>query len=261
MTQDGHQYYIDDMMINGAAYLSDDFFNDSLGLKVVCDQANKTMKLQRMNENDITIKTVKETSGDDKIDITLQYPQIDGLKDQKIENQINGIFQQAAAAAKAEGLKNLASDDYVTGGNKYETYFDYRVKYNQNNLLSVILLNYQYTGGAHGGTFQKGYTFDLQTGKQYEIKDLFREKSNYISLFNNIVKDGIKSRELPDLTPFVSIADNQAYYLDNSGISVYFQQYEYFPYAAGIQSFTADYSQIKELLIPGLSALAQDSTK
>jgi hypothetical protein len=90
---------------------------------------------------------------------------------------------------------------------------------------------------------------------------LFRENSNYAQLFNKIVKDGIQTSELTSLTPFVSIAENQSYYLDNTGVSVYFQQYEYFPYAAGIQHFTADYSQLKEMLIPELSTLAQSGLK
>lgn len=256
-----HQYSIDDVIINGSTYLSEDFFTDSLGLKVAPDQAKKTIGLQKINENNIAIKTVKEASEEKSIDITLQYPQIDGLENQKAEDKINGIFKQAAAEAKNEGLSNIASADYVIGANKYETYLDYRVKYNQNNLLSVILLDYQYTGGAHGGTIQKGYTFDLRTGKQYDIKDLFRENSNYAQLFNGVVKDGIKTRELTSLTPFVSITDNQPYYLDNMGVSVYFQQYEYFPYAAGIQHFTADYSQLKEMLIPELNTLAQSGSK
>jgi hypothetical protein len=100
MTDGDHQYFIDDTIINGSAYLSEDFFTDSLGLKVAPDQTNKTIGLQKIKENNITMKTVKEVSEDDKIDITLQYPQIDGLKDQKVQDKINGIFKQAAAAAE-----------------------------------------------------------------------------------------------------------------------------------------------------------------
>jgi inhibitor of cysteine peptidase len=200
---------------------------------------------------------MKETSSDGKLDVTLNYPQLSGLSDQAVQDRINALFKQEAASAKQEGLDNIKDYPSSLSPNKYETYFDYRIKYNRNNLLSVIFLDYQYTGGAHGSTIQKAYTLDLQTGKEYTMKDLLKTGSDYASLFNSTVKQGIKDRELYELTTFSAISTDQAFYLDNSGVSVYFQQYEHFPYAAGIQAFTLDYRALKDILDPSLSFLCR----
>ncbi len=258
VTEGDHQYFIGVMPASAKAYLTQDFFNDSLGLSITQDQSDKSFSLESAGtEIGVSIKNMKETSSDGKLDVTLNYPQLSGLSDQAVQDRINALFKQEAASAKQEGLDNIKDYPSSLSPNKYETYFDYRIKYNRNNLLSVIFLDYQYTGGAHGSTIQKAYTLDLQTGKEFTMKDLFKTGSDYASLFNSTVKQGIKDRELYELTTFSAISADQAFYLDNSGVSVYFQQYEYFPYAAGIQAFTLDYRALKDMLVPSLSFLCR----
>lgn len=260
VNENGHQYYVNENIINNTLYMDEEFFNDSLGLKVQRYEQNKMIEVESIKENNIDIEAVNEESKQDKIDMTLIYPKISGLADATIQNELNTFFKNEAETAKWEGqeyLKEFTSESLGYDGNlnKFETYFDYRVKYNQNDLLSIIFYDYQYTGGAHGSTIQKTYTFDLKTGKEIHFKDLFKNESGYLTLFNNVIKSEIKCRELYELAPFNSIADDQVFYLCNNGVSVYFQQYEYFPYAAGIQSFTADYSDLKEMLNPDFSFL------
>jgi len=258
MTEGDHQYFINVMPASAKAYLTQDFYNDSVGLKITLDQANKSVGLKSSGtETGVTIKNVNETSDDEKIDVTLNYPQLSGLADQAVQDGINSLFRQEAASAKQEGQQNIKDYPPSLSPNKYETYFDYRIKYNRNNILSVIFLDYQYTGGAHGSTIQKAYTLDLQTGKEYAMKDLFKTGSDCAALFNSEVRQGIKDRELYELTTFSAISADQAFYLDNSGVSVYFQQYEYFPYAAGIQTFTLDYPALKDVLDSSLSFLCR----
>jgi len=252
VTDGDHQYYGDSQIIDGKAYMSDEFYNDAFGLKVAVDPAKKTINLESTTENTITIKNVTETAGNDKIDIELKYPQISGLADQTVQSKLNAFLKSEADAAKQEGLTYTA--DFPDGMiNKCQTYFDYRIKYNQNDLLSVVFLDYQFMGGAHGSTIQKAYTFDLKTGKEYTMKDLFKTGSDYAASFNSAVKTGIKERDLFELTTFSAIAADQAYYLDNAGVTVYFQQYEYFPYAAGIQTFRIEYPALADLLNPEMS--------
>jgi len=148
---------------------------------------------------------------------------------------------------------------------KYETYFDYKLKYNQNGLLSVTFLNYQYTGGAHGLTVQSSHTFNLKTGEEYKLKDMIKDDADYVTLISGIVEKQITKRAkegiLPEqpLTPFVAIKDEQDFYLSNNGVVVYFQLYEYFPYVAGIQEFAVDFSELKDILKADFHFLSEKS--
>ena len=264
-----HAYYMsgDYTIIGDSTYMGPDFFSENFGLSVRWDRQNGIVQLENVKENAISIKTVKEASDTDTIKITLQYPQVDGLADKTVQDRLNAVFSQLAGDAKNEGLKNVdemekaMASGYAGSPNKYETYFDYRLKYNQNELLSVVFLDYQYTGGAHGLTVQSSHTFNLKTGEEYKLKDLVKSDADYVSFISNTVKNEIDARVkegiLPDyaIAPFEAIREDQDFYLSNNAVVVYFQQYEYFPYAAGIQEFPVEFSALQDLLRPAFGFL------
>jgi hypothetical protein len=53
-----------------------------------------------------------------------------------------------------------------------------------------MLINYAYSGGAHG------MTIDVTTGKRYKLSELFQKNSNYVEKISEIVKNQIKERDL-----------------------------------------------------------------
>jgi hypothetical protein len=247
-----HEAYIPGgyRLINGRTYLRQDSFSDDLGLKVVWDKVNNKVILQEVKENSFTINTKKENSETQTLKLTLQYPELKGLDNAEVQNELNSLFARLAGEAKARGqeVEQYIGQDEITRHIKAEVYFDYQVKYNQSGLLSIVFMDYLYSGGAHGGTVQSSYTFDLKTGKEYEIKDLFKDGSDYISIISSEVKKQMQEREMTVLlAPFDSIKADQDYYLSNNTVVVYFQQYEYLPYAYGIPEFAVDFSLMKDM--------------
>ncbi|MDD4239086.1 MAG: DUF4163 domain-containing protein [Desulfotomaculaceae bacterium] len=271
ITANDHTYHTSDYTtIEDRTYMGTDFFSENFGLRVSRDGQNGLVQLESVQENAISIKTIKEASETDIIKITLQYPQIDGLVDQTVQDNVNSILKKIAMDAKSEGLKNLEeaqkelAPGYTGSPNKWETYFDYRVKYNQNGLLSFVFLDYQYTGGAHGLTVQSSHTFNLNTGEEYRLRDLVKSDADYVAFISDIVRNEIdvriKEGRLPDYwitTPFEAIKEDQDCYLSNDGVVVYFQQYEYFPYAAGIQEYSVEFSTLKDMLKPEFLQLTE----
>jgi hypothetical protein len=268
---DGHNYYLDTdyKVIEDRTYLGADFFSDSFGLRILWDRQNGPIQLASVQQNAISIKTMKEASETGLIKITLQYPRVDGLEDRTVQDRINSVFNEAAGEARNEGLKNAEEmENYIVSGytgspNKCETYFDYRLKYNQKGLLSVVCLDYQYTGGAHGLTVQSSHTFNLKTGEEYQLEDLFETDADYVSIISKAVKDEIgmriKEGSLPDysIAPFEAIREDQDFYLSNDAVVVYFQQYEHWPYAAGIQEFPVEFSKLQDMLKPEILQMLQ----
>lgn len=105
-------------------------------------------------------------------------------------------------------------------------------------------------------TVQSSHIFNLVTGEEYKLRDLFKIDADYVSLVSDTVRDEINERikegKLPDhfLVPFQTIKDDQDFYLSNHALVVYFQQYEYFPYAAGIQEFPVEFPALRDMLKP-----------
>lgn len=266
ISDNGHTYYaqsdsgngID--VISGSSYLDSELFDSIFSMKTKFDTAKNQVFLSGSTENSIKISAVSLNANEKYLDATIQYPQISGLKDSSIQEGINDVLKKAALSSETEGQKNASdmaqyiSEGYEYGDARCVTYFDYSVRYNQQDLLSVILTDYQFLGGAHGSTYQSSYTFDLTTGKTLSLSDLMQSGTDYTAYFNSGIRKAIDERVASGLLyefetgKFSSIGDNPAYYLTENGIVFYFQQYDYFPYAAGIQTFSFPYSDLSKLL-------------
>lgn len=261
----GHAYYMGGFSLSSGimydknlVYLDSRLYEEDFAITANYDKQNDKVMAQTISQNPIYIKPIKFTGYGDSLHVTLQYPQFYKLSNSTVQQEINDLMIDLALAAQKEGLKNAYDlmwtmiEGYDGSPNKAETYFDYHIKYNQNNLLSIVLTDYQYAGGAHGLTVQSSYNFDLASGQDLKLSDLMKSNSGYISYINSVIRDEIDNRaatgELMELTPFETITPDQPYYLSNEGLVIYFQQYEYFPYAAGIQEFTIKYTDLAPYL-------------
>ncbi|MGL6105990.1 DUF3298 and DUF4163 domain-containing protein [Romboutsia sp.] len=147
-----------------------------------------------------------------------------------------------------EQLEN-SGEDYVKY--KYETYVDYEVPYDQNNLISIIITKYQFTGGAHGMTFLDNYNYNLLTGERLQLKDMFKDGVDYKSIVNDYINKEISKNPedyFKDEGGFKGIIENQNFYLEDDGIVVYFSLYEIAPYYVGIPKFKLKYEDFKDYL-------------
>ena len=262
-----HESYLPEIfkLADGKTYLRETFLEDYLGLDV--SHSDAMVKITPIKVNPISVKTIRETSETDEIKITLLYPQLEGVADKTVQDNLNGAFKKVAEDARNEGLKNASELEeakesakeagYETTPNKCETFFDYLVKYNQNGLLSIVFLDYQYSGGAHGLTVQSSTTRNLSTGQEYQLKDFFVQRTDHVSIVSQEVKNLMEEQGLTEalLNPFSAISADQNYYLTNDDLVVYFQAYEYFPYAAGIPEFSIKYSRLKGNFKPGFEFL------
>jgi hypothetical protein len=112
----------------------------------------------------------------------------------------------------------------------------FEIKTNERGILSLSLLVYSYAGGAHGLTVIKSITFNMSTGKQYELQDLFKSDSDYVTILSDIIQKKITEWETLLLDEFTHIRSNQDYYLADHSLVIYFQLYEISPYVAGFIS-------------------------
>lgn len=251
--------------VSDRLYMRSDLLSRLLGLDVRVENEKNTVTVLRIIQNILTVKTKRTDLSEGLLTATIQYPVLSGPWNSDALDSINAVFKQAADSALGQGrrdaadLKNVANA-YAASGNdssaslQCSTYFDYNIEYNQNGLFSIILSNYQYAGGAHGSTIQTAYTFDLNTGKQLKLADFMQSGSDYLNVLNSSVRSQIDSRvtsgELYEFSdsPFQTLGDNPDFYLSGDGFTFYFQQYEHFPYVAGIQKFPVSYSAVSQLL-------------
>lgn len=173
--------------------------------------------------------------------IGLSYPDIIKLDNQDAQQAINGTVQE-------EIYKMIIEQGYEEDYTK-EIWGDYKVKLNKHNLFSLLIYINSYSkGAAHGLTALKAMTFDVQSGKNYELADLFINNSNYVNRINKVIKEEMVEKDIPLLVEFETIDKKQDFYLTKDALIVFFQLYEYTPYAYGIPEFTIPYSNLEDII-------------
>ena len=121
----------------------------------------------------------------------------------------------------------------------YQLYARYKVT-NNSDIISFYIDYYQFSGGAHGITNRISYNIEKLSGKELQIKDIFKENFNYKDVINNEISRQISKdpdRYFTGKDGFNGINDNQNFYIKNGTLVVYFGLYEIAPYASGISEF------------------------
>jgi hypothetical protein len=175
--------------------------------------------------------------------VLVSYPRIEGLKDSQIETKINeeieNIFTQYRKELKEEDALSVEVDYSI----------DLR-----NNLLTVVMTGYDYSFGAtHGMPLMEYNYININTGEFYQLKDLFKEDSDYTSKINELINIEINKRIEEDEDSFFSdaftgIKEEHNFILLEDSIIIYFYPYDIAPYGEGFPEFAIQLGDIMELI-------------
>ena len=147
-------------------------------------------------------------------------------------------------------LHSRWQEDKMYGGTLVERYGldgEYKVLYNGDKLLCVEQQGYLFTGGAHGATLYDVSTFDLSTGKELALADLFKPGSDYLARINKVVDAQVKANPEKFFGP-VEVKDGDKFYFDGKVLVVTYAPYEVAPYAAGVVSFVVPADGLSDIL-------------
>lgn len=186
-------------------------------------------------------------------ELQIMYPKV-YLKDAKIMAKINSKimgdikdFQGSIVNDANQAYKESQKEDYFTmqpfiGMTKFKVH-------RHVNVLSITILYYTDTGGAHGNSFRVPYNYDLRTGDELKLKDLFVPGYNYMPVINQEIKRQI--RQQPDLYyhdqyAFKTVKPDQTFYLSPDSLVIYFNPYDIAPFSTGIPEFKIPYTYFGE---------------
>lgn len=198
---------------------------------------------QPNHEVGITVKTISQDHP--ALKVNLQIPCFEIKYDlsiqekitARVENDVFGFLQELTKDSE-KYLKTAEEEEWQPEKYIGETIFE--LHYLSDKILSFSIIYYSYTLGAHGFTEQVSYNFDLETGRDIKIDDLFIDYEHYRDLINQEIKKQIaveKELYFNEGVDFQSITDSQSFYIQYDGIVVYFGLYEIAPYADGIRYF------------------------
>lgn len=162
----------------------------------------------------------------------------------------NNIKKQALEYKKIY-IENLSTSGKDNIKYQYEVYINNEVTYDRNDIISIVITQYDFTGGAHGMTYLHAYNYNLLTGNKLTLRDIFKPDVDYETLINNFIHEEI-SRNPENYFKgdecFKGISNNQPFYIDDDGIVIYFGLYEIAPYYVGIPKFKMKFNRFSNCL-------------
>ena len=118
--------------------------------------------------------------------------------------------------------------------------------------VAYSVSHYEYTGGAHGNYWTRYYNFDLKTGEQITLNQLFRAK--YLTRLNLVAERAFREAKKIPLRQSLKEAGfnfehnqfqlNQNFLMLPQGVRFLFDVYEVSYYAAGQSEFEIYYYQM-----------------
>ncbi|SDI49003.1 RsiV family protein [Alteribacillus bidgolensis] len=125
---------------------------------------------------------------------------------------------------------------------------NYEMKNNQRGIVSfTFTLFANMPSLAHPVEFMDSLTADVQSGEIYQLKDLFKQGSDYEARINAIIEEQIKRRDIPLLNGFPGISPNQKYYIADKTLVIYFNEYDISPGYAGFPMFPIPAFELQDI--------------
>lgn len=169
---------------------------------------------------------------DSAINYTMSYPIVYLDHNQEAQDRINSDIYNYIGAFRTD----YYDGKFING------FFKYEVKYEDDDVLSLMIIDYRYYGGAHGLEKGIGLNYSKKTGQRLPLPYFVRLRPGDISKVFSLPIYNRRNQHIPyritkDFTPYTKdhkgITDN-FYLMGNGAIALIYQPYELAPYASGI---------------------------
>jgi len=213
-----------------------------------------TLQPQTEEPKTSTIEDKKIADNTKPFEIDITYPYIEGQDgfNNFVENIINSevnSFKQISLENDA-AVKETDPESYEQFPRSYSLVISYDKGRLDDNMASVVINIYNFTGGAHGSAYFKAIYWDFRTNKEIKLADIFSETPDYLQKISDYCVQDLKKQmtqsgaiEMSDDSWIQEGAgpkeENFSIFLlsdaniDSPTITFYFTQYQVAAYAAG----------------------------
>lgn len=180
----------------------------------------------------------------------IEYPVVNGMLNPVVKKKINDAIEYVVEKLYIDQINQLLFEQGYPHIPPMEVRGTYEIKTNELGVLSLSISNYTIAyPAAHGWTMMKSLTFDIETGKVYQLYDLFKPDSDYLKVLSDIVSAQIKARNIPLVSPYKGIKPvDQDYYIADKALVIYYQLAEFTPYVYGFPFFPISVYEIENLI-------------
>lgn len=189
------------------------------------------------------------------VELDVKIPVIKGLKDSHYQKELNYLIRTQTENDIKEFEEDVKELKKLNIEWKPQMIVGYDVKSSE-DILSIVVDTYIFTGGAHGSSRRDYYNIDINKNQTIQLSDLFKKGSDFKSIINDEINKEI-NRQIADEAKsyftddekFVTIDNSHDFYIDKDGdIVITFQPYEITPWYMGHPEFKIPNKSIAHIL-------------
>lgn len=170
-------------------------------------------------------------------------PEMFGHWNPYVEREINWYMYEATRILAEKQFSEQDTDEFS------EMIGTFELKTNERNVLSLTFTNYAYADGfAHGLTLMDSLTFDVMTGKKYNLAELFKRDARYVDVLTKRVNEQVKARDIPVFEAPVTVARDQSFYIADKSLVLYYPLYAITPYYYGLPKFPISVYELETIV-------------
>jgi hypothetical protein len=204
-------------------------------------------------------KTIKEENKEKRSEISSIYPELIGINSAAAKDfnelvkkrvvEMNDGYRKDLASMSLEDIKSLPGEITLSNDVSYDVILA------NNELISLSLSDYTYTGGAHGGTSSFPINYDLKNNRELQLADIFEPNADYLKTISDYAIANLK-KNVGEMSDDKWISEGAApkaenyrsWNLTKKGVMVIFDQYQVAAYAAGPQQLIVPYEKLQSVL-------------
>lgn len=198
------------------------------------------------------VDLVKISTQDDVLVINVLIPQFKNMNSAEFERTLNEEIK-AKVASFVEEVRRGAVQGKIEDVQKYPYVVDIsaEVVFETEEIISLVVYYYQFTGGAHGLTTFETYNVDVKNCRLLSLEDIL------VSEAESIIKDEIVIQIQSQEESFFEDAESKvkqdnifkrAFLIRKEGLVVKYPLYEIAPYASGMPEFVIDWGRVRKYL-------------
>ncbi|MCC8046354.1 MAG: DUF3298 and DUF4163 domain-containing protein [Clostridiales bacterium] len=162
------------------------------------------------------------------------------------EEQTESFWSFCAELAESAG-EDALYEDWGSDSYYYNAWREAELTRVDESVLSLVIWEYAYTGGAHGNYGYTSVTFDVASGEILQLTELLEDAEGFCDSAEAYIVEALETEYGDELfggyeETVAAMWDTElTWYLDAEGITFVFDPYELGPYSMGAASVTCPY--------------------
>jgi uncharacterized protein YecT (DUF1311 family) len=146
-----------------------------------------------------TIKSSRQYAGL-SLELSVSYPQgLSEAADAAVQRTAQAVFDETVASYEKAAAEYAAeASDNARTAPGWESTTGYTLFQPSTRCVSVLFSTYEFSGGAHPNHLLSARTYDLTTGRELTLKDLFPQKLPVDALARSIVASVLQQKKARD---------------------------------------------------------------